>query len=89
MTQPASFLIGLFTKIYKSSFIWKAKVPNKANKVKAFVWIAILEKVNTLDNLQVPRPNGALSPSVGIMSSDPHVLALSSCCSFMETAFWF
>lgn len=36
-------------------------------KVRGFVWEVALDKVNTLDNLQVRHPNQALSPSPCVM----------------------
>ena len=45
-------------------FIWKSKSPSK---VKAFVWTAVLNRINTNDMLQKRRPLMALSPNMCIM----------------------
>ena len=44
--------------------IWKSKSPSK---VKAFVWTAVLNRINTNDMLQKRRPLMALSPNMCIM----------------------
>ena len=52
------------TSVILSNFFWKIKAPSK---VKAFVWTAVLNRINTNDLLQIRRPNKALSPNVCVM----------------------
>lgn len=52
------------------------------------MWTTILEKINTLDNFQVRRPNIALSPEFVSCVTRMQRHASSSCYCFMAEAIW-
>jgi len=45
-------------------FFWKTKVPYK---VKAFIWMAVLNRLNTNDLFQILSTNIVISPNVCVM----------------------
>lgn len=60
-----------------SSIIWEVNV---SKKVKGFMWTTTVEKVNTLDNLQVQHPNKALSPILCMMCLEEETGSHSDIC---------
>lgn len=49
------------TQFSLANTIWKAKVPSK---IKAFIWIMVLNKTKTTDLLQIRRSHKVLSPDI-------------------------
>lgn len=63
------------------NLIWKFKAPSQ---VKAFVWNAVLNRINTNDLLQIWRSKAALSLNICVMCmkslySYQFVITLSAC----------
>ena len=49
---------------YPANFLWKSRVPSK---VRAFVWLVVLKKVNINDMLQLRRSFKVLNPDCCIL----------------------
>ena len=52
-------LFSKFSPLIPTNFLWKSRA---TSKVKAFVWLVTLKKVNTNDMLQLRRPFKVLGP---------------------------